>query len=184
MAAERVAGRYPRPGWPGSHAPRVANAARGLADADQALRQSEQPPVVLALPSRGQAHRMPGKLGGVLHHPRLRPGPPPATHPMMSPHRVGHRRTGGPMQVLPLSRGRRPSRPRPAGGGYASPRRIRVEARASTAAAYRQNTPKLAHGANDDAGSGRTLITACPAVAGRNLPTSLDRFPGRNPAAI
>ena len=85
--------------------------ARMLADADQVPRQSEQPPIVLALPGRGQAQRIPGKLGGVLHRPRAAAGTSPDDEPAPG-HPPPHR---GPMQVPPLSRGRLPSRPgRPA----------------------------------------------------------------------
>jgi hypothetical protein len=64
--------------------------ARMLADADQVPRQSEQPPIVLALPGRGQAQRIPASSAASC----TARGPPPAPRPMTSPHRVTHRRTG------------------------------------------------------------------------------------------
>src|SRR5262249_19073331 len=65
---------------------------------------------------------------------------------------------------------------------YASPRRIRAAEIARMTAAYAHSTPNPAHGWSI-VGSGWTVVTAWPALAGRNLVTSAARLSGRKPAA-
>jgi DNA-binding NarL/FixJ family response regulator len=67
---------------------------------------------------------------------------------------------------------------RSAGRGYASPRRIRIAATPSTAAAYRQNRPKPVHGASDTAVlAAAGLLLAAPWLA--RLVARADEAAGR-----